>query len=72
MERFCYQKGTPEAVKKQLTKQLKEAYETKEYKEYAKNNLVDIGEGYLGPDEFEKKLEKEYEKFDEISDDLGI
>ena len=69
---FVIKKGTPEAVKKQLTKQLKEAYETKEYKEYAKNNLVDIGEGYLGPDEFEKKLEKEYEKFDEISDDLGI
>ncbi|MEB6171233.1 tripartite tricarboxylate transporter substrate binding protein [Staphylococcus pseudoxylosus] len=69
---FVIKKGTPEAVKKQLTKQLKEAYETEEYKTYAKNNLVDIGEGYLGPDEFEKKLEEEYEKFDEISDDLGI
>lgn len=69
---FVIKKGTPEPVKRQLANQIKAAYETKEYKTYAKDNLVDIGEGYLGPNEFKKKLKNEYDKFDEISDDLGI
>ncbi|GGI02974.1 Bug family tripartite tricarboxylate transporter substrate binding protein [Mammaliicoccus vitulinus] len=69
---FVVKKGVPEDVKKDLNKKIKDAYETEEYKKYASDNLVDIGEGYLGPDEFGKKLNKEYEKFDEIAEDLDI
>lgn len=69
---FVIKKGAPKEVKEQLSKQLKNAYETEEYKKYSEDNLVDIGEGYLGPDKFEKKLDKEYKKFDEIKKDLDI
>ena len=69
---FVIKKGAPDEVKQKLSKQLKDAYETDDYKTYAKNNLVDIGEGYLGPDEFGKKLETEYDKFETISKDLNI
>lgn len=69
---FVIKKGAPKEVKEQLSKQLKNAYETEEYKKYSEDNLVDIGEGYLGPDKFEKKLDKEYKKFDEIAKDLDI
>ena len=69
---FVIKKGAPDEVKQKLSKQLKDAYETDDYKTYAKNNLVDIGEGYLGPDEFGEKLETEYDKFESISKDLNI
>ena len=43
-----------------------------EYEQFAEENYVNIGEEYLGPEEFKEKMEVEYEKFDEISKELGI
>src|SRR5699024_2780024 len=69
---FVIKKDAPEEVKEYLSKQMKEAYETEEYKEFAEDNLVDIGEGYLGPEEFENKIEEEYTKLDDVAKDLDI
>ncbi|HLR51834.1 MAG TPA: tripartite tricarboxylate transporter substrate binding protein [Candidatus Avamphibacillus sp.] len=69
---FVIKKGAPDDVKEYLTKQMEAAFETDEYKQFAKENLVNIGEEYLGPGEFTEKLRKEYEEFDEISKEIGL
>lgn len=69
---FVVKKGTPKEVKQKLAKDLKKTYETKEYKKFAHDNLVDISEGYLGPKEFEKKMYKEYDKFEKVSKKLDM
>ncbi len=69
---FVIKKDAPEEVKEHLIKQMKDAFETEEYKQFAEENYVNIGEEYLGPEEFKEKMESEYKKFDKISKELGI
>lgn len=69
---FVIKKNAPKEVKEYLTKQMKEASDSEEYKKFAKDNYVDIGEEYLSPEEFEDKLKGEYKKFDDIAKDLDI
>lgn len=69
---FVIKKDAPGEVKEYLTKQMKGASETEEYKQFAEENYVNIGEEYLGPKEFKEKMEEEYQEFDEISKELGI
>ena len=69
---FVVKKDTPPEVKEKLTKQLKMAYDTKEYKKFAHDNFVDIGEGYLEDDEFEKKMNRERKKFEKVAQDLDM
>jgi len=69
---FVIKKDAPEEVKNYLVKQMQDAFETEEYEQFAEENYVNIGEEYLGPEEFKEKMKVEYEKFDEISKELGI
>lgn len=69
---FVIKKDAPDEVKEYLTNQMKDAFETDEYEEFAEDNLVNIGEEYLDPDEFEEKIESEYKKLDEVAQDLDI
>ncbi|WP_323703711.1 tripartite tricarboxylate transporter substrate binding protein [Mammaliicoccus sp. Dog046] len=69
---FVVKKGTPKAVKDKLAKQLKDAYETDEYKKYEAMNLVDSESSYLDADEFDKKMKSEYKKFNQIAKELEI
>lgn len=69
---FMIKKGAPEEVKEHLIQQMKDAFETEEYSQFAEENYVNIGEEYLGPEEFKEKMENEYKEFDKISKELGI
>ena len=51
---------------------MKAVYETDEYKEFAKQNLADIREGFLGPDDFKKEWEEQYQIFDKIAQKTGL
>ncbi|WP_134704591.1 tripartite tricarboxylate transporter substrate binding protein [Ammoniphilus sp. YIM 78166] len=69
---FVVKKDTPAEVKEYLINQMKAAYETEEYKEFAKQNLADIREGFLGPEEFKAEWEEQYVIFDEIAKKIGL
>lgn len=69
---FVIKKGAPDEVKEYLTEQMKAAFETDEYSIFAEENLVNIGEEYLNPEDFKEKLHSEYKKFEEISEGLGL
>jgi len=69
---FVIKKGAPEQVKQYLIDAMKKAYESEEYKEFAKANLADIRQGFLGPEEFRKQWESEYEVFDKIAKKTGL
>ncbi len=69
---FVIKKGAPQEVKDHLIELMKESVETEEYQQFAEENLVNIGEEFLGPEEFQEKMEKEYEKFKEVSEEIGL
>ncbi len=50
-----------------LQKALKEVMETEKYKDYVKKNMLDIAEGYQGPEEYRKTLETLKEEFAKIN-----
>ena len=66
------EKGTPEYVKEFYINQMKKAYATEEYKKFAEQNLVDIREGFLGPQEFKKQWEEEYQTFTKVAEKTGL
>ena len=69
---FVIKKGAPENVKQYLIDVMKKAYDSPEYKEFAKMNMADIRQGFLGPEEFAKQWESEYKVFDEIAKKTGL
>lgn len=69
---FVIKKDAPQEVKDYLITAMKEASETEEYKAFAADNLVNIGEEYLNPEEFKEKMLSEYEAFDEVSKAIGL
>lgn len=69
---FVIKKGAPEEVKEYIIQQMKDAFETEEYRVFAAENFVNIGEEYLGPEDFKTKMENEYIEFDRVSKALGI
>lgn len=69
---FVINKGAPQDVKDYLIELMQESVETEEYKQFAEEHLVNIGEEFLGPEEFQAKMEKEFEKFKEVSEDIGL
>lgn len=69
---FVVKKGTPEPIKKYLMEEMKKAYETNEYKEFAAQNLADLRDGFLDADEFRKQWEEEYKIFEEIAKKVGL
>lgn len=69
---FAVKKDTPAEVKQYLIDKMKAVYETDEYKEFAKQNLADIREGFLGPDDFKKEWEEQYQIFDKIDQKTGL
>lgn len=69
---FVIKKGAPQEVKDYLIQSMKTASETEEYKIFARENVVDIGEEYLNPEEFMEKMLAEYDVFDEVSQNIGL
>jgi tripartite-type tricarboxylate transporter receptor subunit TctC len=69
---FVIKKGAPQEVKDYLIEKMHETYETQEYKDFAELNLVNLREGYLGPDEFSEFLQENYEMFDKVAKKVGL
>lgn len=69
---FVIKKGAPQEVKDYLIEKMYETYETQEYKDFAELNLVNLREGYLGPDEFAEFLQENYEMFDKVAKKVGL
>ncbi|MCF7362058.1 tripartite tricarboxylate transporter substrate binding protein [Vibrio sp. A1-b2] len=69
---FVVKKGTAPEVKQYLIDKMKSAYETKEYKDFAELNLVNIRPGYLDAEGFYKQWESEYKKFDKVAVKVGL
>ncbi|ARI78790.1 Bug family tripartite tricarboxylate transporter substrate binding protein [Halobacillus mangrovi] len=69
---FVVEKGTPEYAKEFYINQMKEAYSTDEYQQFAEKNLVDIREGFLGPEEFKQQWEEEYQTFTKVAKETGL
>ncbi|MDW7669767.1 MAG: tripartite tricarboxylate transporter substrate binding protein [Bacillota bacterium] len=69
---FVIKKGAPQEVKDYLIEKMYETYETQEYKDFAELNLVNLREGYLGPDEFAEFLQENYEMFDQVAQKVGL
>lgn len=69
---FVVKKGTPQAIKDYLIDQMNKAYNTDEYQNFAAQNLVNIREGFLTPDEFRQLWKDQYEVFDKIAKDVGL
>jgi len=57
-------------IKKILEDAMKQAYETKDYKEYEENNYLHLRDGWLGSEEFEARTEELIEKYKVIMDKL--
>ncbi|WP_047982715.1 Bug family tripartite tricarboxylate transporter substrate binding protein [Ornithinibacillus contaminans] len=56
----------PQEIVDLLEESAKKAMETEEYKEYAKNSYLDLRDGWMGSEDFTKKLEQDIEKYKEI------
>ncbi|MBT2217974.1 tripartite tricarboxylate transporter substrate binding protein [Virgibacillus dakarensis] len=56
----------PQKIVDLLEESAKKAMETEEYQEYAKNSYLDLRDGWMGSEDFTKKLEKDIEKYKEI------
>jgi len=69
---FVVKKGTAPEVKKYLIDKMETAYATKEYKDFAALNLVDIRPGYLNSKGFYSQWESEYKKFDAVARKVGL
>ncbi len=69
---FVVKKGTPQEIKDKLISVMKEAYDTEEYQDFAELNLVNIRDGYLDAKGFAEQWDKEYKKFSDIADKLGL
>ncbi|MFD2043559.1 Bug family tripartite tricarboxylate transporter substrate binding protein [Ornithinibacillus salinisoli] len=56
----------PQEVVDLLEESAKKAMETEEYKEYAANSYLDLRDGWMGSEDFTKKLEEDIKKYEEI------
>ncbi|SFD90308.1 Tripartite-type tricarboxylate transporter, receptor component TctC [Lentibacillus persicus] len=57
---------TPQKVIDKLEKAAKEAMETEEYQEYAKNSYLDLRDGWMGSEDFKEKLKEDIKKYESI------
>lgn len=69
---FVVKKGTPQEIIDYLAEEMKKAYDTPEYQQFASDNLVDIRDGYLNAEDFAKDLQKEFEAFNTVATELGL
>ncbi|SHG15893.1 Bug family tripartite tricarboxylate transporter substrate binding protein [Ornithinibacillus halophilus] len=56
----------PQEIVDLLEDAAKKAMETDEYKEYAANSYLDLRDGWMGSEDFTKKLEEDIAKYEEI------
>jgi len=69
---FVVKKGTPQEVKDYLLEQVKNAYETEEYKKFNEESLTNIRDRFLGPEDFKKAMQEDYEVFDKVAKQTGL
>lgn len=68
---LAVKKGTPQEIIDYLADVLKKASEDDSYKKIAAANLLDIRQGWKGPQEYGKFCDEEFKRYKEILDDLG-
>jgi putative tricarboxylic transport membrane protein len=68
---LCVKKGTPPEIVNYLADVLKKAANHSSYKAIAHASLLDLREGWKGPEEYGKFWETEYVNYKEIFDELG-
>jgi len=61
----------PQEIVDLLEASAKRAMETEEYQEYAANSYLNLRDGWMGSEDFTKKLEKDIEIYKEIVAELG-
>lgn len=57
---------TPKEILEKVEAALKDIYDSEEYKDYEKQNQLHYREGWLGSEEYRKKLEEDLEKYKEL------
>lgn len=62
---------TPKEIIQKLEEAVRQAMETDEYKQYAANSYLNLRDGWMGSEDFKKKLEQDIEKYKEIIDEVS-
>lgn len=57
---------TPQEIIDKLESAAKDAMETEEYQEYAKNSYLDLRDGWMGSEDFKEKLKEDIKKYESI------
>jgi putative tricarboxylic transport membrane protein len=68
---LCVKKGTPQEIINYLAAVFKKAANHSSYKAIAHASLLDLREGWKGPEEYGKFWDEEYVRYREIFDELG-
>ncbi len=68
---LCVKKGTPQEIINYLADVFKKAANNDSYKAIAHASLLDLREGWKGPEEYGKFWDEEYVRYREIFDELG-
>ncbi len=68
---LCVKKGTPQEIINYLADVFKKAANHSSYKAIAHASLLDLREGWKGPEEYGKFWDEEYVRYKEIFDELG-
>jgi putative tricarboxylic transport membrane protein len=68
---LCVKKGTPQEIINYLANVFKKAANHSSYKAIAHASLLDLREGWKGPQEYGKFWDEEYVRYKEIFDELG-
>ncbi len=69
---FVIKKGAPQEVKDYLISEMKKAYDTQEYKDFAETTLTNIRPGFLNNEEFGEFMQSQYKMFDEVAKNVGL
>jgi putative tricarboxylic transport membrane protein len=68
---LCVKKGTPQEIINYLAAVFKKAANNDSYKAIAHASLLDLREGWKGPEEYGKFWDEEYVRYREIFEELG-
>jgi tripartite-type tricarboxylate transporter receptor subunit TctC len=68
---FFVKKGTPKPIMDKLTGAFKRVYDSPTYQKYAKDNLLDITPGWLGPEDTAKLVQDCTKIYADVFKQLG-
>lgn len=68
---IAMKKGTPRQAVDYWVKAFRKVYDSPEYKKFARENLIDLKPGWLGPEEFGRLWKDDLKLFTEVFSELG-